>query len=141
MTPLVLALSLLMAGPSTHAAKPISAVEVARRLDMNTFTNSTGWRHTPGARTLRDYGFTRVEPEGPDYPNSVSVYEADSTWVFWIQVLSWTGRKGILCIQDKPMISGTYNVMRPVEVEEGRDGLLRATGRAITHPECVLYEN
>lgn len=138
MTPLLMALGLLMTGAPAHPTMQISPVEVARRLDMTTFPNSMGPRRRPGARTLRDYGFTRIEQNGP---NAISLFEANSRWVFYIKVLSWSGREGILCIGDKAMLGGTYFVIEPLEVEEGPNGLLRATGRPVTHPRCQEYSD
>jgi hypothetical protein len=138
MTPFFLALGLLMAAAPPQPANQISPVEVARRLDVTSFPNSIGPRRRPGARTLRDYGFTRIER---NRPNAISLFEADSSWVFYIRVLSWSGRKGMLCIGDKAMISGTYFIIEPLEVEEGPNGLLRATGRPVTHPDCQEYSD
>jgi hypothetical protein len=130
---LLLVFSLLMAGAPAHAAKPLSAAEVARRLDVTSFPNSIGPRRRPGARTLRDYEYTRVEIQSRD---EVSLYRVRPDWLFSIRILSRSGRKTILCIQDKTLSLGTYDVAKPLEVQEGSDGLLRATGRRVKAAAC-----
>jgi hypothetical protein len=90
----------------------MSAVEVANRLDVMSFPNSIRPARRPGAQTLRDYGFTNPASNSRD---SVT-----------------------LCIIDKAVGSGTYFSVYPIEVEEGTDRLLHATGRKVNYPDCRL---
>jgi len=135
MTALILTLGLLMAGAPAHPGRPMSATEVARRLDVTTFPNSTGPERRPDARTLRDYGFTRMEPgdRGDVYLHRD---QAEVRWTFGIRVLTWSEGKGMLCISDIAQNGGSYFQVRPLEVEEGPDGLLRATGRRVKASGC-----
>jgi hypothetical protein len=136
MTALILILGLLMAGAPAHPAKLMSAEEVARRLDVTSFDNSTGPRRRPGARTLGDYGFTNPASTSRDYVTVYRYADGDVRWLFGVDILSRSGRTLTLCITDKAVGSGTYYFVYPIEVVEGAGGLLQATGRRVTGPKC-----
>ncbi len=43
-----------------------------------------------------------------------------------------------MCILDQALNGGTYLSLEPLELQRGRDGLLHATGRAVSDPRCEL---
>ncbi|MDB5457573.1 MAG: hypothetical protein JWP92_3158 [Caulobacter sp.] len=120
----------VLAGPA--AAAPPSAREVVDRLDMTSFRNSIGPRRSPTLKTLADYGFTQRE----ETSFSVTVLQADGGWMYDVGVLSTEGDRTVICVTDRALNGGSYYSVVPVEVTPGPDGLLRATGRALTDPRC-----
>ena len=111
--------------------------EVARTLNIASFRNSVRPGLKPGTKTLAQNGFTVVEPVKGD-ASSVGVYLPDHSWLFEITVRRSEGDKAIVCILDKAENGGTYLSLKPLKLQRGRDGLLHATGRAVSDPRCEL---
>jgi hypothetical protein len=129
----LLALPLLLAAVPVHAE---TAQNLGERLDMTSFPNSIGPRREDGARTLKDYGFTKVQIEG----ETVRFLEPDESWVFAVRPLATTAPQMALCIEDQALNGGSYHIVEALEVTEGTDGLLHATGNDISHPDCAERE-
>lgn len=136
MTPLLMALGLLMAAAPAHPTKQISAAEVARRLDVMSFPNSIQPARRPGAHKLRDYGFTKPASVGRDTVTLYQHRDGRVRWLFGIDILRRHGRRLTLCITDKAVSEGNYYYVYPIEVQEGADGVLRATRQRVTEPRC-----
>ena len=112
--------------------------EVARTLDITSFHNSIRPGLKLGTKTLAQNGFTVVEPvEGN--ARSVEVYLPDRSWLYEITVLRSEGAKAVVCILDQALNGGTYLTQVPLELRRGGDGLLHATGRAISDPHCNKF--
>lgn len=112
--------------------------EVARALDITSFRNSTRPGLRPGTKTLAQNGFTVVEPAKGD-TRSVEVYLPDHSWLYEITVLRSEGAKAVVCILDQALNGGTYLTQVPLELRRGGDGLLHATGRAVSDPHCDKF--
>lgn len=109
---------------------------IGERLDMTSFPNSVGPRLEDASRTLADYGFTKIVVDG----ETVRFIEPDDSWLFAIRVLDTPPGQIVLCIEDKAQNGGTYHIVQGLEVSEGVDGLLHATGDRATHPDCAERE-
>ncbi len=70
--------------------------------------------------------------------NSIKMRLPSHSWLFAITVLRSQGDKAVVCILDKAENGGTYLSLEPLELQRGRDGLLHATGRAVSDPRCEL---
>ena len=106
--------------------------EIAERLDVTSFPNSTGPRREDGLFTLADYGFTDVAVDG----QTVRFTDPEDGWVFTVTVLA--GRKGRLwlCVADKAGNGGSYDTVKAIEVVEGATGLWHATANRVVNSDC-----
>lgn len=111
--------------------------EVARTLDITSFRNSIRPGLRPGTKTLAQNGFTEIDPTKGD-AGSVEAYRPGRSWLFKITVRRSGGGKAVVCILDQAENGGTCLSLEPVELQQGRDGLLHATGRAVSDPRCEL---
>ncbi len=111
--------------------------EVAKTLDITSFPNSIRPGLRPGTKTLAQNGFTEVDPTKGD-ASSVEVYRPSRSWLVKITVRRSGGGKAVVCILDQALNGGTYLSLEPLELQRGRDGLLHATGRAVSDPRCEL---
>jgi len=133
-----LAVALLATGlPPACWSAELMPREVARTLDITSFPNSIRPGLRPGTKTLAQNGFTEVVPTKDD-ASSVEVYQPDRSWVFKITVRRSENGKMVVCILDQALNGGTYLSLDPVELKRGGDGLLHATGRAVSDPRCEL---
>ena len=116
----------------------LTSSEVAKKLDVMSFPNSIHQMSRPGARTFAQYGFTQVVPtEGK--AGSVDVYQPDHGWLFQITVLGRKGDDVTVCVLEQALNGGTYLGQTPLALRRGRDGLLHATGQAVSDPHCDDY--
>ena len=136
LTPLAVTLAAVVLARPCYSAE-LTPAEVARTLDITSFRNSVRPGLKPGTKILAQNGFTVVEPVDGD-ASSVGVYLPDHSWLFEITVRRSEGDKAIVCILDKAENGGTYLSLKPLELQRGRDGLLHATGRAVSDPRCEL---
>ncbi len=109
--------------------------EVAKTLDITSFPNSIRPGLRPRTKTLAQNGFTEVDPTKGD-ASSVEVCQPDRSWLFKITARRSEGDKAVVCILDQVLNGGTYLSLEPGELQQGRDGLLRATSRAVSGPRC-----
>jgi hypothetical protein len=120
------ALALILAGTQpTHQ----SLEDVARRLDLRSFPNSTGPRRTPNAARPADYGFTMLKREGA----SISLIQSDGSWELGFSPIGREGDTLLLCIRDQALNGGSYDTQEPVAVRKEADGLFHAS-RTKAHP-------
>ena len=130
-------LAALPACPGVASAE-LTSSEVAKKLDVMSFPNSIHQMSRPGARTFAQYGFTQVVPtEGK--AGSVDVYQPDHRWLFQIMVLGRKGDDVTACVLEQALNGGTYLGQTPLALRRGRDGLLHATGQAVSDPHCDDY--
>ena len=125
---LLLVLLTLLSSPAL-AETPQAIVE---RLDVTSFSNSTGPRQVEGLHTFTDYGFTQVEAQG----QTVRLTEPEGGWVFTVTVLDERNGRLRLCVADKAENGGSYDTVSAIEVVEGATGLLHATANRVNHPDC-----
>ncbi len=136
MTRIMQALSLglfslsLLAPPSVagEASPPPDMLFIARHLDVLSFPNSIGPRRRPDAKTLMDYGFTKLLVKA----NRVEATEDDGQWYFSIELVADLGDIKELCVTDMATNGGTYDTRSLIKVRLGADGLFHATN---TPPE------
>ncbi len=133
---LTVTLMAVVLAPTCWSAEPLPS-EVARTLDITSFRNSIRPGLKPGTKTLAQNEFTEMNPVEGD-ANSVEVWLPDRSWLFEITVLKGEGDKAVVCILDKAENGGTYLSLELLELRRGRDGLLHATGRAVSSPRCIL---
>lgn len=133
---MTIALALALLQPqdlATVTADAVDPVEVARKLDVTSFPNSTGPRRKEGLRTLADYGFTTATRDG-----NAAVFElADKSWTFRVSLIDRSDKALKLCILDRALGGGSYFSVKPIEVAPGKDGLYRATGNPVADPNCA----
>ena len=73
-----------------------------------------------------------------DDASSIEVYQPDRSWLFKIAARRSENGKTVVCILDQALNGGTYLSLDPVELKRRRDGLLHATGRAVSDPRCEM---
>jgi len=115
---------LVLAGANQHrgAAPLVTQAEVARRLDLTSFPNSTGPRRGAGAVTPADYGFAKMSKR-----EGWTVLSAqDGGWDIGVRLLSADADSALICFLDKAQNGGTYRAQSALEVARGPDGLFHA---------------
>jgi hypothetical protein len=117
------------------ASNADSALTTAQHLDVLSFPNSIDARKRPGAETLADYGFTRIEKTN----DGVRLIDPSRQWVFGVKIVEDDGGIKVLCIQDEAVSNGRFFSQSTIEVKLGRDGLFHGTGRMPQNDQCPPF--
>ncbi len=137
--PFTIAMVAMVLAPPTCWSAALTPSEVAKDLDIMSFSNSIRPQSRPGARTFAQYGFTQVVPTEGE-AGSVDVYPPDHAWLFRITVLGSEGDDVTVCVLDEALNGGTYLTQMPLELQRRGDGLLHATDRDVNDPRCSQSE-
>ena len=109
---------------------------VAEHLDVLSIPSAIYARRRPGANTLKDYGFVRVEP----FDGGIRLTDQNRQRFFGVRILEDNGGFKLLCIQDEALTGSKVIMQNAVEVKLGRDGLFHGTGRVEQTEACPLYQ-
>jgi len=138
-----LALTVFVLGSATVVsalpcwAANLTAVDIAKTLDITSFPNSVRPGLQPRTRTLAQNGFTVIVPTARDL-SSVEVHRPDRQWLFEIKIRRSSKTTAVICVLDQALNGGTYRTLDGYEVRRGRDGLLHNSGREVHDPACEM---
>jgi hypothetical protein len=125
-------LAMASAEPERGTPTPVTEAELARRLDLTSFPNSTGPRRRAGAVTPADYGFTRLSMRD----GWTVLSEADGGWDIGLRRLSSDRGEVLVCFLDQARNGGSYRTQTPLELTRGTDGLFRASRELSSIKDC-----
>ncbi|RZJ05235.1 MAG: hypothetical protein EON89_04865 [Brevundimonas sp.] len=108
---LALILSLAALAGSHLATPDIKAADILRRLDLNSFPNSTGPRKVAGWKYPSDWSFTELIEEGGS-----ATLARPGDWSISLWVIRQTADGAVVCFLDRAHNGGTYSTRTALRV-------------------------